>query len=112
MRRVSFLLCSFLLLSHAQAAEQTVNAAFSDLVQNVEQTIESTDLVISEFAQTERFAIFYIDRPEEGAVTVTLYTLPQQSGRVTLTVHSDSPQDTLFDRRLLQSFINRSDPTN
>jgi len=110
MPRVALLLCLILACGSVEAAERTVNATFTDLVQNVERALESTDLILTEFAQTERFAIFYIDRPEAGAVTVTLYTLPQQNGRATLTVHSDSPQDPLFDRRLLQSLLSQNEP--
>ena len=110
MPRAVLLLCLILAGGSIEAAERTVNATFTDLVQNVERALESTDLILNEFAQTERFAIFYIDRPESGAVTVTVYTLPQQNGRTTLTVHSDSPQDSLFDRRLLQSFLSQSEP--
>ena len=84
------------------AAEQTVTASFTTLMEEVEEILLSQGVAVEEQAQTDRFAIFYLTRESGGGATVSLYMLPQQDTRVTITVHSDSPADPLFDRSLLR----------
>ena len=99
-------LCLICLLAWpSHAAEQTLTASFAALLDAVEETLREQEIEILEQAETDRFAIFYLSRQGGGGATVSLYTLPQQDNRVTLTVNSDSPADPLFDRDLLRQLV-------
>lgn len=106
MAKAALVLLLFLIARSALAAEQTVTASFVTLFEEVEETLLSQGYAVEEQAQTDRFAIFYFTRDGGGGATVSLYTLPQQDTRVTVTVNSDSPADPLFDRNLLRQLTN------
>ncbi len=88
-------------------AEQTLTTSFTQLLDEVERTLEREGLALEQQARTDRFAIFYLRREGGGGATVSLYTLPQQDTRVTLTVNSDSPTDPMFERNLLRLLTER-----
>ena len=100
------MLALYLLPYSSLAAQQTVTASFVTLMEEVEETLLSQGFAVEEQAQTDRFAIFYLTRDGGGGATVSLYMLPQQDTRVTITVNSDSPSDLLFDRNLLRQLTN------
>ena len=93
-----------LLSSHlASAAQAIVNRPFTGAADSIVRTLESSGLTIKERADTDRFVILYAERETQQSVAITLFALPEQNDRMTVTVNSASPADEHFDNQLLQS---------
>lgn len=98
-------LAGWMLLSSqlASAAQASVDRSFAGAADIVVSTLESSGITIKERADTDRFVILYAERESQQSVAITMFALPEQSDRMTITVNSASPADELFDAQLLQS---------
>ncbi|XOV83966.1 MAG: hypothetical protein ACFHXK_02390 [bacterium] len=104
-----WLLGSLLLIPSmpVSAAQASLSRPFEDAVDIVISVLESSGITIQERADTDRFVILYAQGDAQGetqrSIAVTLFALPRQTDRMTLTVNSASPADEHFDHQLLQS---------
>jgi len=102
----ALLLCvSLTLCIPSQAAEQLLERNLSDVIAHIEAMLTNESLQISEFAETNRFAIFYVLRPGKSTLTITAHQLPEQMLRTTLSVTSDSPRDEMLEKQFLDKLL-------
>ncbi len=87
----------------ASAAQASIDRPFIGAADIVVRTLESSAITIKERADTDRFVILYAEGEAQQSVAITLFALPQQSDRMTVTVNSASPADQHFDNQLLQA---------
>ena len=98
------LACLLLLpLQMASAAQASVERPFTDAADIVVSALDDSGLVIKERADTDRFVILYAQGEAQQSVAITLFALPEQTDRITITVNSASPADKHFDNQLLQT---------
>jgi|GEM_PF-3122837 len=96
--------CLLLLPSHlASAAQASVERPFIDAADLVVSALDDSGLVVKERADTDRFVILYVQGEAQQSVAITLFALPEQTDRITITVNSASPADEHLDNQLLQS---------
>lgn len=87
----------------ASAAQASIERPFADAANHVVTALETAGLIIKERADTDRFAIVYAQGDAQQSVAITLFALPEQTDRITITVNSASPADEYFDHQMLQS---------
>jgi hypothetical protein len=98
------LACLLLLpLQMASAAQASVERPFIDAADLVVSALNDSGLVVKERADTDRFVILYVQGEAQQSVAITLFALPEQTDRITVTVNSASPADEHLDSQLLQS---------
>jgi hypothetical protein len=104
-RYLLWVLTGVLLMSSplARAAQASIDRPFTGAADIVVSTLKSSGITIKERADTDRFVILYAERETQQSVAITLFALPQQSDRMTVTINSASPADEHFDNQLLQS---------
>ena len=99
-------LLGFLVLMSTQiafAAQATLSRTFTGAADVVDNALMSSGMTVKERADTDRFVILYAEGVDQQSVAVTVFSLPDQTDRVTVTVNSASPADEHFDHQLLRS---------
>ena len=98
------LVCLLLLPSQmTSAAQASVEHPFIDAADLIVSALDNSGLVVKERADTDRFVILYAQGEAQQSVAITLFALPEQTDRITITVNSASPADEHLDHQLLQS---------
>lgn len=96
------LICFVSLAQLATAAQATLPVAFNIAAERIEPALESAGLTLMERADTERFALFFAEADNQQSITITVFSLPEQLDRVTVTVNSAAPADVSVNEQLLQ----------
>ncbi len=108
-RRLKFLVKSTALIGFisigqlAWAAQATLPVAFEIAAERIEPALESAGLTLLERADTERFALFFAEADNQQSITITVFALPKQLDRVTVTVNSAAPADVSVNHQLMQA---------
>jgi len=85
------------------AAQATLPVAFDVAAERIEPALESAGLTLMERADTERFALFFAEADNQQSITITVFALPKQLDRVTVTVNSAAPADISVNHQLMQA---------
>ncbi len=99
------LTCLLLLLplQMVSAAQANIDRPFTDAADLVVSALDTSGLIVTERADTDRFVILYAQGEAQQSVAITLFALPEQNDRITVTVNSASPADEHFDSQLLHA---------
>ncbi len=91
-------------LGHANAhgAEAVVDASLEQVRDTLFETLDTRQIVVTDDAQTDRFALIYAKTPDGGHLSISIRQLASPD-RSRVNVTSDSPANPALDQRLLEA---------
>ena len=95
-------LIGFLGQADAYGAEAVIDAGLEEIRDALFETLETRQIVVTDDAQTDRFALVYAQTNEGGHISISIRQLASPD-RSRVNVTSDAPANPALDQMLLEA---------